>query len=133
MVDSADLLLNVSRETLQHSPVLARIKRDLVKRIVDELGRRAKADEADYLKFWDSFGAGAERGHVRGSRPARAPPRAVRFHSTTSDGWVSLADYVDRMKPGQDAVYTISGENLEALKANPQLEACRAKGWRSCC
>ena len=52
----------------------------------------------------------------------------ARFRSTASDGWVSLADYVARMKPGQDAIYTISGEHLEALRSSPQLEACRAKG-----
>jgi molecular chaperone HtpG len=52
----------------------------------------------------------------------------ARFRSTASDGWVSLADYVARMKPGQDAIFTISGEHLEALRSSPQLEACRAKG-----
>ena len=128
VVDSADLQLNVSRETLQHSPVLARIKRDLVKRIVDELGRRAKADEADYQKFWDSFGAVLKEGMYEDHDQRERLLDLARFHSTEREGWVSLADYVDRMKPGQDAIYTISGENLEALKASPQLEACRAKG-----
>jgi molecular chaperone HtpG len=52
----------------------------------------------------------------------------ARFRSTASDGWVSLADYASRMKPGQDAIFTISGENLAALRSSPQLEACRAKG-----
>ncbi len=52
----------------------------------------------------------------------------ARFRSTAGDGWVSLDDYIGRMKPGQDAIFTISGEHLEALKSSPQLEACRAKG-----
>ena len=52
----------------------------------------------------------------------------ARFHSTAGDGRVSLADYLGRMKPGQDAIFTISGENLDALKGSPQLEAARAKG-----
>jgi molecular chaperone HtpG len=52
----------------------------------------------------------------------------ARFRSTAADGWVSLADYVARMKPGQDAIYIISGESLQALRCSPQLEACRAKG-----
>jgi molecular chaperone HtpG len=52
----------------------------------------------------------------------------ARFRSTAGDGWVSLEQYIERMKPGQDAIYTISGEHMAALKSSPQLEACRAKG-----
>jgi molecular chaperone HtpG len=128
VVDSEDLQLNVSRETLQHSPVLAKIRRDLVKRVLDELDRRAKADQADYEKFWDSFGAVLKEGLYEDHEQRERLLELVRFHSTGSEGWVSLADYAGRMKPGQDAIFTISGENLGALKASPQLEACRAKG-----
>jgi molecular chaperone HtpG len=128
VVDSEDLQLNVSRETLQHSPVLAKIRRDLVKRVLDELDRRAKADQADYEKFWDSFGAVLKEGLYEDHEQRERLLELVRFHSTGSEGWISLADYAGRMKPGQDAIFTISGENLAALKASPQLEACRAKG-----
>ncbi len=128
VVDSEDLQLNVSRETLQHSPVLAKIRRDLVKRVLDELDRRAKADQADYQKFWDSFGAVLKEGMYEDHEQRERLLELARFHSTAGDGWVSLADYVGRMKPGQDAIFTISGENLDALRASPQLEACRAKG-----
>jgi molecular chaperone HtpG len=128
VVDSEDLQLNVSRETLQHSPVLAKIRRDLVKRMLDELERRAKADEADYGKFWDGFGAVVKEGMYEDHEQRERLLDLARFHSTAGDGWVSLADYLGRMKPGQEAIFTISGENLEALKASPQLEACRAKG-----
>jgi molecular chaperone HtpG len=128
VVDSEDLQLNVSRETLQHSPVLAKIRRDLVKRVLDELDRRAKADEGDYEKFWQSFGPVLKEGMYEDHEQRERLLELARFHSTAGDGWVSLADYVERMKPGQDAIFTISGENLEALRASPQLEACRAKG-----
>jgi molecular chaperone HtpG len=128
VVDSEDLQLNVSRETLQHSPVLAKIKRDLVKRVLDELDRRAKADEADYQKFWESFGAVLKEGMYEDHEQRERLMGLARFHSTAGDGWASLDDYIGRMKPGQDAIFTISGENLDALKASPQLEACRAKG-----
>jgi molecular chaperone HtpG len=128
VVDSEDLQLNVSRETLQHSPVLAKIRRDLVKRVLDELDRRAKADEADYQKFWQSFGAVLKEGMYEDHEQRERLLELARFHSTAGDGRASLADYIGRMKPGQDAIFTISGENLEALKASPQLEACRAKG-----
>jgi molecular chaperone HtpG len=128
VVDSEDLQLNVSRETLQHSPVLAKIRRDLVKRTLDELDRRAKADEADYRKFWGSFGAVLKEGLYEDHEQRERLLELARFHSTGSDEPVSLADYVGRMKPGQDAIFTISGESALALKASPQLEACRAKG-----
>jgi molecular chaperone HtpG len=128
VVDSEDLQLNVSRETLQHSPVLARIRRDLVKRVLDELDRRAKADEADYQKFWQSFGAVLKEGMYEDHEQRERLLELARFHSTAGDGLASLADYLGRMKAGQDAIFTISGENPDALKASPQLEACRAKG-----
>jgi molecular chaperone HtpG len=128
VVDSEDLQLNVSRETLQHSPVLAKIRRDLVKRVLDELDRRAKADAADYGKFWQTFGAVLKEGMYEDHEQRERLLELTRFHSTASDQPVGIADYVARMKPGQDAIFTISGENLQALKASPQLEACRAKG-----
>ena len=62
LVDSEDLQLNVSRETLQHSPVLAKIRKDLVKRVLDELERRAKAENGDYATFWSNFGAVLKEG-----------------------------------------------------------------------
>ena len=128
VVDSEDLQLNVSRETLQHSPVLAKIKKDLVKRVLDELERRAKAEDGGYTTFWEAFGAVLKEGIYEDHEQRERLLELARFRSTASEGWVSLADYVGRMKPGQDAIFTISGENLEMLKSSPQLEACRAKG-----
>jgi molecular chaperone HtpG len=128
VVDSEDLQLNVSRETLQHSPVLAKIRKDLVKRVLDELERRAKAEDGGYGAFWESFGAVLKEGIYEDHDQRERLLELARFRSTASDGWVSLADYVGHMKPGQDAIYTISGEHLEALRSSPQLEACRAKG-----
>jgi molecular chaperone HtpG len=128
VVDSEDLQLNVSRETLQHSPVLAKIRKDLVKRVLDELERRAKAEDGVYATFWESFGAVLKEGMYEDHEQRERLLELARFRSTASDGWVSLAEYVARMKPGQDAIFTISGEHIEALRSSPQLEACRAKG-----
>jgi molecular chaperone HtpG len=128
VVDSEDLQLNVSRETLQHSAVLARIRKDLVKRLLDELDRRARAEDGDYATFVDQFGAVLKEGLYEDHEHRERLLDLVRFRTTASDGWVGLPDYVSRMKPGQDAIYTISGEHLEALRSSPQLEACRAKG-----
>ena len=128
VVDSEDLQLNASRETLQHSPVLAKIRKDLVKRVLDELERRAKAEDGGYATFWESFGSVLKEGIYEDHEQRERLLELVRFRSTASDGWVSLAEYVARMKPGQDAIFTISGEHVEALRSSPQLEACRAKG-----
>ena len=128
VVDSEDLQLNVSRETLQHSPVLAKIKKDLVKRVLDELERRAKAEDGGYAIFWENFGSVLKEGLYEDHDQRERLLELARFRSTASEGWVSLADYLSRMKPGQDAIFTISGEHLEALRSSPQLEACRAKG-----
>ncbi len=128
VVDSEDLQLNVSRETLQHSPVLAKIKSALVKRLLDELARRAKAEDGDYATFWETFGPVLKEGIYEDHEQRERLLELARFRSTERDGWVSLAEYVERMKPGQDAIFTISGDQLEALKSSPQLEACRTKG-----
>jgi molecular chaperone HtpG len=128
VIDSEDLQLNVSRETLQHSPVLAKIKKDLVKRVLDELERRAKAEDGGYASFWESFGSVLKEGMYEDHEQRERLLELARFRSTASDGWISLAEYVARMKPGQDAIFTISGEHVEALRSSPQLEACRAKG-----
>jgi molecular chaperone HtpG len=128
VVDSEDLQLNVSRETLQHSPVLAKIRKDLVKRVLDELERRAKAEDGGYAAFWENFGSVLKEGMYEDHEQRERLLELARFRSTASDGWVSLAEYVARMKPGQDAIFTISGEHIEALRSSPQLEACRAKG-----
>jgi len=99
-----------------------------VKRILDELTKRAKAKDGNYDSFWEQFGQVIKEGIYEDHDQREKLLDLARFHSTAGDGWVSLADYVARMKPGQDAIYTISGENLTALKSSPQLEAARAKG-----
>ncbi len=128
VIDTEDLQLNVSRETLQHSAVLAKIKKDLVRRVLDELTKRAKAEDGDYETFWEQFGQVIKEGIYEDQDQRDKLLDLARFRSTHDDGWVSLADYVGRMKEGQDAIYTISGENLTALKSSPQLEGARAKG-----
>jgi molecular chaperone HtpG len=128
VVDSDDLELNVSREALQHSPVVARMRSGLVKRLLDELERRAKGEDGQYDAFWDNFGAVLKEGIYEDAENRARLLELARFRSTQGDGWVSLAEYKGRMKAGQDSILYISGENLEALRTSPQLEACRAKG-----
>ncbi len=127
IVDSEDLPLNISRETFQHDPRLAKMRSGLVKRVLDELGRKAeKAD--DYASFWEHFGAVLKEGIYEDFENRERILAISRFKSTAGDDLTSLDGYVERMKPGQDAIYTISGDEIEALRRSPQLEGFRAKG-----
>lgn len=132
VVDSEDLQLNVSRETLQKDVVVAHMRKAMVRRVLDELERIAtkQGEEGipDYETFWSAFGAVLKEGLYEDQENKERLLKLARFRSTAADGWVSLEDYVGRMKEGQDAILTISGENGDALKGSPQLEAARAKG-----
>ena len=128
VVDSADLPLNISREMLQHNPVLARIRSGLVKRVLGELKKKADKDADGYTAFWDNFGAVLKEGLYEPNDHRDALLALARFHSTTQDSQTSLADYVGRMKEGQKEIFYITGDSSEALAAMPQLEAFRARG-----
>ncbi|HXV23473.1 MAG TPA: molecular chaperone HtpG [Alphaproteobacteria bacterium] len=128
VVDSEDLPLNISREMLQNNPVLGKIRAGIVKRALSELQRRSREEPESYLEFWTNFGAVLKEGIYEDLEQRDALLRLARFRSSAGDGWVSLADYVGRMKPGQDAIYTLSGEEADALRESPHLEAFRAKG-----
>jgi molecular chaperone HtpG len=127
VVDTEDLPLNVSREMLQTTPVLGRIRKALISRVLGELKTRAK-DADDYAKFWENFGVVVKEGLWEDSEHRNEILALARFHSSAQDGVVSLADYVSRMQPEQDAIYYLIGDNIEAMKSSPQLEGFRAKG-----
>src|SRR5438270_1704180 len=128
VVDSEDLPLNVSREMLQNNPILSRIKSQLTKRVIGELAKKAADASAEYAKFWDNFGAVLKEGLYEDREHRDELLGLARFRSTTRDELVSLDDYVAAMKPGQDAIYTIHGDNLDVIKKSPQLEGFRARG-----
>lgn len=133
VVDSEDLQLNVSRETLQKDVVVTKMRQAITRRVLHELERIAKQhqeggeDAPDYDQFWSQFGAVLKEGLYEDQENRERLLKLARFRSTKSDGWVSLVDYVARMKEGQDAILTISGDNLASLKGSPQLEQARAK------
>jgi molecular chaperone HtpG len=128
IVDSEDLPLNISREMLQSNPMVARIRQQLTRRVLTDLQKKATEAPEEYAKFWDNFGAVLKEG-IYEDREQRDPLLALaRFRSTTRDGLVSLDDYVAAMRPEQEAIYTITGDNLDLLKKSPQLEGFRARG-----
>jgi molecular chaperone HtpG len=131
VVDTEDLPLNVSREMLQATPVLARIRRAVTNRVLTELKTRAK-DADSYAKFWDNFGATMKEGIWGDTEHKPALTELMRFRSTApevpAEGWTSFADYIGRMKPNQQAIYYLAGDDVAALRASPQLEGFAARG-----
>ena len=127
VVDTEDLPLNVSREMLQSTPVLARIRKAVTNRVLSDLKSRAK-DEADYAKFWENFGPVLKEGAWEDAEHLKEVATLLRFRSSAVEGWTSLADYVARMKEGQEAIHFLLGDDPAALAHSPQLEGFRAKG-----
>ena len=127
VVDTEDLPLNVSREMLQSTPALARIRRAVTGRVLSELANRAKEAD-DYRAFWENFGPVLKEGiYEDHERRAEIAP-LLRFRSSLIEGWTSLPDYVARMKDGQEAIYYLVTDDAEALGSSPQLEGFRARG-----
>ena len=128
VVDSEDLPLNVSREMLQSNPTLAKIRSGITKRVLADLARKAEAEPAAFETFWTDFGAVLKEGLYDDRDQREVLLKLVRLRSTLGDGWTTLADYVGRMKEGQDEIFYITGDDLDALKASPQLEGFTRKG-----
>jgi len=99
-----------------------------VKRVTGELEKKAEKEPEAYAEFWDKFGLVLKEGLYEGTSDKDALLKLCRFKSTMREDLISLEDYVAGMKEGQDAIYYISGESIDALKKSPQLEGFRAKG-----
>merc|ERR1711991_470243 len=156
VVDSDDLPLNVSRETLQQHKVLRVMGKKLVRKALEmlrKLANKAKKEEDDsaeneegeegaegntdgtekaeddYLKFWESFGKNIKLGLIEDSSNRTKLSKLLRFKSSFDDGekWHSLEDYVSRMKDNQSSIYYISGSSMDAVKNSPFMEKMRKK------
>ena len=128
VVDADDLPLNVSRELLQANPVVARISKALVKRVLAELKKKAEKDPEAYTEFWSAFGQVIKEGIYEDHERRDELLKLARFKSTAVDGITSLDDYIARMKEGQNEIFLITGDNAATMKQSPQLEAFRARG-----
>ena len=128
IVDSEDLPLNISREMLQANPIVAKIRSAVVKRVLGELGKKAKETPEEYARFWEAFGPVLKEGlYEEPAERDRLLP-LVRVHSTHGDALKTLDDYIARMKPAQDAIYYVTGDSRDAASKSPQLEGFRARG-----
>ena len=130
VVDTEDLPLNVSREMLQATPVLARIRKAVTGRVLSELKARSKDEAAqeNYAGFWQNFGSVLKEGLWEDLEHRDELTPLLRFRTSAQEGWTSLPDYVARMKPEQEAVYILVGDDTDALAKSPQLEGFRARG-----
>jgi len=132
VIDSADLPLNVSRELLQESRDVKAIREGSTKRVLGMLEGLADSDDAGekakYAAFWKDFGVVLKEGVGEDHANHERLTKLLRFASTHADEGVSFADYVSRMKEGQEAIYYITADSLAAAKSSPQLEIFRKKG-----
>ncbi|MDS1310121.1 molecular chaperone HtpG [Marinobacter xiaoshiensis] len=131
VVDSNDLSLNVSREILQNDSTVDSIRTALTKRVLDMLGKLSKKDAGEYQKFWDEFGTVLKEGPAEDFSNREKIAGLLRFASThtgESTQNVSLDQYIERMKDGQNKIYYITADNFMAAKSSPHLEVFRKKG-----
>merc|ERR1711871_1255830 len=140
VVDSDDLPLNVSRETLQQHKAL-----EMLRKLAQTSGEDDDEDEDDeseegdddeeeaskdpYIEFWEKFGKNIKLGIIEDSANRSKLTKLLRYKSSTSgEGYTSFEEYVENMKDWQKAIYYIAGENVEAVENSPFLETCKAKG-----
>ncbi|PKZ64041.1 molecular chaperone HtpG [Gordonia terrae] len=129
VVDAADLSLNVSREILQQDRQIRAIRRRLTKKVISTVTEMRAGRPDDYRTFWDAFGRVFKEGLVNDPDNRDALLKASSFATTHSeDELTTLADYIGRMKSGQETIYYMTGESRQQIVNSPHMEAFRAKG-----
>ena len=127
VIDSSDLPLNISREMLQQNALLERIKNGTVTRILKELKKRAENYD-DYMLFWKDFGIAFKEGIYEDFNNREEVASLSRFMSTfDNEKYTSLDDYISRIKDDKKVIYYITGDDVNVLRNNPQLEAFKAQ------
>ena len=131
VVDSSDIPLNVSRETMQDSELLRKLGQVLTKRFIKFLNEQAKKQEATYLEFWNEFGPLIKEGVATDFTYKDDLAKLLRFQSTASDDGklTGIEDYVDRMATDQKEILFLYGKNRKSIESGPYLEALQARGY----
>lgn len=129
IIDSADLPLNISREMLQHSALIEKIKAGTISRLLKELQKRAKNYD-DYIKFWNNFGIVLKEGIYEDFKNREEIAAISYFHTTQDENKLTTLDeYISRCDKEQKSIYYITGDDIKIMRNNPQLEAFKQKGW----
>ena len=127
VVDSNDLPLNVSRELLQSSRVVDKLRSAITKRSLDMIESLAKDDPAQFESFWETFGPVIKEGVVEDAAQRERIAGLARWHSTQGDDTTTLDAYIERMPEGQDKIYYLTAENLATAKSSPHIEGFAKK------
>ena len=130
VVDTEDLPLNVSREAIQSSPVIAKLKRVITSQVTNQMKEMAEKEPEKYHKFWEDFGLFIKEGISTDPLEAENLSPLVRFHTTThTESWVTFDDYIDRMKDGQEKIYYILGDDPQSVARSPHLDVFRENSY----
>ncbi|MCL2766503.1 MAG: molecular chaperone HtpG [Peptococcaceae bacterium] len=129
VVDSEDIPLNISRETMQDSSLMNKLSRAVTNRFLKHLNEQAKNEPEKYVEFWGQFGYFIKEGVANDFAHRDELAKLLRFASSKSapGELISLGDYLERMAEGQEEIYYLNGPNREAIEAGPYLEAFRAR------
>ena len=122
IVDSEDLPLNISRETLQYNPIMEKIRTSISKRILNELKKKKDENIEQYQEFWSTFGPVLKEGLCEGLSDPDPLLSVCIFYSAKLAKFISFDEYINNFQQGQDVIYYLSGEDIDKLKQSPQIE-----------
>jgi molecular chaperone HtpG len=128
VVDSEDLPLNVSRETIQATGMMAKLKKILTRQVLKDLEDVARKEPEKYATFWTEFGVFLKQGIASNSPESEQLQTLLRFHTSThTEDWSSLEDYIQRMQPDQKKIYYIVGDDPRSVLRSPHLDYFRSR------
>lgn len=130
IIDSEDLPLNISRETIQNSQILSKIKTAVTKKVLGELKKRLEKEKENYLPFWNNFGAVLKEGLCDFMQTEQKDDilNTCLFYSNLKDEQITLKQYKENLKEDQKEIFYLISDTLDKAKASPQIEGFSAKG-----
>ncbi len=130
VIDSEDLPLNISRESLQYNPTIEKIRNSVARKVLGDLDKLSRDNEEAFADFWKAFGPALKEGLYDAPAHREKLLKVCRFYSShdNAEKLTSLEDYVERMKDEQENIFYISGDNLKTMKNSPQLEGFKSRG-----